>query len=83
MKYIIKIDGTPEKFEKIDVFSYRPQCAPAFSNPDQKVHGFFDFYIVVMYTTIQNQLKKTSIIGLPKFTIVNWLKNPINMQILV
>ena len=23
--------------------------APAFSNPDQKVHGLFHFYIVVMY----------------------------------
>ena len=47
------------------------QCAPAFSNPDQKVHGHFHFYIVVMYKKIQNQLKKTSVIGLPKFTIVN------------
>ena len=24
------------------------QCAPAFSNPDQKVHGLFHPYIVVM-----------------------------------
>ena len=59
------------------------QCAPGFFNPNQKVHGLFDFYNAVMHKTVQNQLKKPSVIGLPKFTIVNWLKNTINMQILV
>ena len=28
-----------------------------------------------MYKTIQNQLKKMSVIGLPKFTIVNMAEN--------
>jgi len=28
-----------------------------------------------MYKTIQNQLKKTSVIGLPKFTSVNMAEN--------
>ena len=46
------------------------QCAPAFSNTDQKVYGLFHFYVVGMYEIIQNQLKKISVIGLPKFTIV-------------
>ena len=62
---------------------YSAQCAPGFSNPNQKVHGLFQFYNADMHKTVKNQLKKPSIIGLPKFTIVNWLKNTINMQILV
>ena len=65
------------------ITSIYTQCAPGFSNPNQKVHGLFHFYNGVMHMTVQNQLKKLSIIGLPKFTIVNWLKNTINMQILV
>ena len=59
------------------------QCAPAFFNPNQKVHGLFHFYNADMHKTVQNQLKKPSVIGLPKFTIVNWLRNTINMQTLV
>ena len=59
------------------------QCAPGFFNPNQKVHGLFHFYNAVVYKTVENQLKKPSVIGLPKFTIVIWLKNAINMQILV
>ena len=60
-----------------------PQSAPGFFNPNQKVHGLFHFYNADMHKTVKNQLKKPSVIGLPKFTIVNWLKNTINMQILV
>ena len=59
------------------------QCAPGFLNLIQKVHGLFDFYNAVKYIKVQNQLKKPSVIGLPKFTIVIWLKNTINMQILL
>ena len=59
------------------------QCAPGFFNPNKKVHGLFHFYNAILYKIVQNQLKKPSVIGLPKFTIVNWLKNTINMQILV
>ena len=42
------------------------QCVPEFSNPKQKVHGLFQFYIAGKYETIQNQLKKPSVIRLPK-----------------
>ena len=56
---------------------------PCFYNPNQKYHERFHFYNAVIYKTVQDQLKKPSVIGLPKFTIVNWLKNTINMQILV
>ena len=45
----------------------KAQCAPGFSNPNQKVNGLFHFYIVVMHKKDQNQLKKTSVIRLPKF----------------
>ena len=65
------------------IVNLRSQCAPGFFNLNQKVHGLFDFYNAVIYIKVQNQLKKPSVIGLPKFTIVNWLKNTINMQILV
>ena len=68
-----------------DDFCYEceSQCAPGFFNPNKKVHGLFHFYNAIVYKIVQNQLKKPSVIGLPKFTIVNWLKNTINMQILV
>ena len=62
---------------------YQTQCAPGIFNPNQKVHGLFHFYNADMHKTVQNQLKKPSVIGLPKFTIVNWLKNTIKMQILL
>ena len=42
------------------------QCAPGFSNPNQKVHGLFHFHIADMYKTDQNHLKKPSVIWLPK-----------------
>ena len=55
---------------------YRPlchysQCAPCFSNPNQKVHGLFHFYITSIYKTDQNQLKKPSVIRVPKFTSID------------
>ena len=46
-------------------------------------HGLFHFYDTDMHEKVENQLKKPSVIGLPKFTIVNWLKNTIKMQILL
>ena len=58
------------------------QCVPGFFNPNKKVHGLFHFYNAILYKIVQNQLKKPSVIGLPKFTIVNWLKNTLKMQIL-
>ena len=36
------------------------QCALAFFNPDQEVHGLFHFYVIIMCKAIQNQLKKNS-----------------------
>ena len=42
------------------------QCAPGSFNLNQKVHGLYHFYKTVIYKTIQNQLKKPSVIGLPK-----------------
>ena len=51
------------------------QCTPTFSNPDQKVHGVFHFYIAVICKKIQNPLKKTSVIRLQKFAIVNMAEN--------
>ena len=62
---------------------YLSQCAPGFSNPNQKVHGLFHFYYTSIRITVPNQLKKTSVIGLPKFTIVNMTENAINMLVLV
>ena len=47
------------------------QCAPGFSNSNQKVHELFHFYDTVVHITVPNQLKKTSVIGLSKFNIVN------------
>ena len=46
--------------------TYSPQCVPGFSNPNQKVHGLFHFYIAFRCKTDQNQLKKTSVIRFPK-----------------
>ena len=42
------------------------QCAPGSFNLNQKVHGLYDFYKTIIYKTIQNQLKKPSVIGLQK-----------------
>ena len=42
------------------------QCAPGSFNLNQKVHGLYHFYKAVIYKTIQNQLKKPSVIRLPK-----------------
>ena len=51
--------------------TFSSQCAPGFSNPNQKVHGLFHFYIAGIHKTDQNQLKKPSVIRLPKFTSIN------------
>ena len=54
-------------YPKRNSFStYSSQCAPGFSNPNQKFHGLFHFYIVGIYKTDQNQLKKPSVIRFPK-----------------
>ena len=50
------------------------QCAPAFSNPDQKVHGLSHFYIVVMYKTIKNQFKKHLLLGFQNL-LINMAEN--------
>ena len=65
-----------------EIKSLQAQCAPGIFKPNQKVHGLFHFYNADMHKIDKNQLKKPSIIGLPKFTIVIWQKNTINMQIL-
>ena len=52
-------------------FKNYTQCVPGFSNPDQKVHGLFHFYIAGIYKTDQNQLKKPSVIRFPKFTSID------------
>ena len=60
------------------------QCAPVFSNPKQKVHWLFHFYISGIYKKDQNQLKKTSDIRLSKFTSINFAeKFNFNEQVLV
>ena len=42
------------------------QCVLGFSNPNQKVQELFHFYHAVLYKTVQNKLKETSDIRLPK-----------------
>ena len=51
---------------RLSFFIYKTQCVRAFSNPIQKVHGLFHFYIAGIPKTDQNQLKKPSAIRLPK-----------------
>ena len=36
------------------IFHRFSQCAPGFSNPNQKVHGIFHFYVASIYKTNQN-----------------------------
>ena len=47
------------------------QCVPGFSNPNQKDHRLFQFYIAGIYKTDQNQLKKPSVTRFPKFTSID------------
>ena len=47
------------------------QHAPGIFNLDQKIHGFSYFWGIYIYETVQNQSRKTSLIRLPKFTIVD------------
>ena len=44
---------------------------PGIFNLDQKFHGLSCFWGLYIQETVQNQLKKTSVIGLQKFTTVN------------
>ena len=46
------------------------QCAPGIFNLDQKFHGVSCFWGRYIHEIVQNQSRKTSVIGLPKFTIV-------------
>ena len=46
------------------------QCAPGIFNLNQKFHGVFCFQGFYIHEIVQNQSRKTSVIGLPKFTIV-------------
>ena len=59
------------------------QCAPGFSNPNQKAHELFHFYIAGINKKDNNQLKKQLIIRLKNFLLQTWLKNAINEQVLV
>ena len=45
-------------------------CAPGFYNPKQKFHWLYHCCSAVIYKTGQHQLNKTSVIWLPKFTII-------------
>ena len=47
-----------------------PQCAPGIFNLDQKFHGLSCLWGIDIHEIVQNQSRKTSVIGLPKFTIV-------------
>ena len=50
--------------------SFQPQCAPGIFNLNQKFHGVSCFWGLYIHEIVQNQSRKTSVIGLPKFTIV-------------
>ncbi len=52
-------------------FMVGTQCTPVFFNLDQKFHGISCFWGLYIHETVQNQSRKTSVIGLPKFTTVN------------
>ena len=41
-------------YENKETIALSPQCAPGFSNPNQKVHGIFHFCIAGMYKKDQN-----------------------------
>ena len=47
------------------------QCAPSIFNLDQKFHGLSCFWDIDINETVKNQSRKTSVIRLPKSTIVN------------
>ena len=47
------------------------QCAPGIFNLNQKFHGVFCFWGLFTHEIAQNLSRKTSVIGLPKFTTVN------------
>ena len=49
----------------------KPKSPWIFYNPNKKDHGLFHFYIAVIFKKDQNQLQKTSVIGLPEFTSIN------------
>ena len=51
-------------------FCFPSQCAPGIFNLDQKFHGVSCFWGLYIHEIVQNQSRKTSVIGLPKFTIV-------------
>ena len=55
-----------EKSGEFSITHLNAQCVPVFSNPNQKVHGLIHFYIAGIHETDQNQLKKPSIIRVPK-----------------
>ena len=47
------------------------QCTPGIFNLDQKFHGLSCFWGLYIHETVQNQSKKTSVIGLSKFATIN------------
>ena len=50
--------------------SYGSQCAPGIFNLDQNFHRVSCFWDLYTHEIVQNQSRKISVIGLPKFTIV-------------
>ena len=47
------------------------QCASGIFNLNQKFHELLCYWGLYINETVQNQSRKTSVIGLPKFTTAN------------
>ena len=52
--------------KEVNFDQYNSQCAPGIFNLDQKFHRVSCFWGFQIYKRIQNQSRKTSVIGLPK-----------------
>ena len=50
-----KVSKERDIYEKHNVTPNASQCFPGFSNPNQKVHGLFHFYIAGICKTDQNE----------------------------
>ena len=55
----------------LQTHDHGPLCVPIVFFTPQKSSMDISSYIIVMYKTVRNQLKKKSVIGLTKFAIVN------------
>ena len=56
---------------KLFSHSQHSQCTPGIFNLNQKFNGLSCFWGLYIHEAVQNQLRKTSVIRLLKFTIVN------------